>query len=113
MAQYKGVERRKYRRLNRPLAVNIIAVNNKKTLPKLDAEIGLNIAEGGMLLECSKRLPKKTRLKLKIILILDSKYKIIQTTAVVLWNKKTFKNTYYLVCKFTRLRHKDRITLKL
>lgn len=122
MARYKGIERRRHKRLNKLMAVNIIALNDKKTLPKFDAEIGLNIAEGGMLLECSKRLTGRSRLKLKILLTLDSsrktgsryagKYKVIRAPAIIVWNKKSFRNTYYLGCKFTRLKHKDRLILR-
>lgn len=112
MPLYTGSEKRRHKRMYKLMAVNIMGFDNKKTLPKLDAEVGQNISEGGILLECSKRLPKGTSLKLKIMLLFDSKYKIIQTFVRIIWNKKSFRKTYYLGCKFTRLKHKDRLLLR-
>jgi len=107
MAKHATSEKRKYPRIHSKVGLNIIACNGKKTTPKLDEEIGLNISVGGVLIECSKRLAKKTRLKLKIMLTSDSKFMIMQIPARIAWNKKTFRNTYYLGCKFTRLKPRD------
>jgi len=85
------------------VAVEIISCNGKKTLPKLDDEIGLNISDGGLLMECSKKLDKGTRLRLKIMLIYTSSYKIIELPAKIVWCKRSFCKTYYLGCKFTRI----------
>lgn len=112
MTRDKTIERRRHKRKSELVGVNIIGLNNKSIHPKLDEEVGLNVSEGGILLECLKRLPKQTHLKLKIMLILDSKYKIIQPPAKIIWNKKSFCNTYYLGCKFTKLRHNDRLLLR-
>ena len=112
MNEYTGPERRRHRRINKIVGVNIIQYDTKKTLPKLDAEVGQNVSEGGILLECSKRLTRGTYLKLKIMLFFDSKYKIIQTSARIVWNKRSFRKTYYLGCKFTRLSPKARLTLR-
>lgn len=111
MAAYRGTERRNHIRSNKKFGVNIIAYKGKSTLPKLDAEIGINIAVGGVLIECAKRLTKGSSLKLKIMLTFGSKYKIIRTTAKVSWNKKSFRNTYYHGCRFARLSPADKRTL--
>lgn len=112
MTGYKGPERRRHRRKTELIGVNIKGINHKKIQPKLNQEIGLNISEGGVLLECSKRLAKGSHLKLKVMLILDSKHKIIKAPSIVVWNKKSRQNTYYLGCKFTRLEHNDRTLLR-
>ncbi|NQT07322.1 MAG: PilZ domain-containing protein [Candidatus Omnitrophica bacterium] len=112
MPVHRGPNRRKYRRLIEAIGVNIISLNKKSTLPKLDEEVGLNIGEGGALLECSKNIKKGALLVLKIMLDLDFKYVVVEAPAKVVWTKKTSRKTYYLGCKFTRLKPKDRIALK-
>jgi len=112
MAKFKGPEYRKFKRITKRVALNIIACNGKKTLPKLNEEVGLNIALGGVLIECSKRLPKKTTLRLKIMPTFGPKLKIMKVPARVVWNARTPRGTYYLGCKFTRLNHRDKIILR-
>ncbi|MBL7068576.1 MAG: PilZ domain-containing protein [Candidatus Omnitrophica bacterium] len=105
------VPRRAEKRIKKRIGVNIVCYNKKVTKPKLDEEVGLNIALGGVLVECSKRLARGSLLTLKLMLTYDSKYKIILTPARVVWNKKSSRNTYYIGCKFTRLKAKDKETL--
>ena len=112
MANFKGAEYRKHMRITKRVALNIIAVNDKETLPKLDAEVGLNIAEGGILIECSKNLSKGARLKLKIMTTFGPTSKIITVPAKVAWKSRSRHDTYYFGCKFTRLNPKDRAVLK-
>jgi len=94
------------------VAAEIIACNDKKTLPKLDDEIGLNISDGGLLMECSKKLAMGTRLRLKIMLIFASSYKILEIPAKIVWCRKSFCKTYYLGCKFTRLTPETKRAIK-
>jgi len=103
--------RRAEKRFKKRIGVNIVCYKRKVTKPKLDEEVGLNIALGGVLIECSKKLDKGSLLTLKLMLTYDSKYKIIQTPARVVWSKKSSRNTYYLGCKFTRLKANDKKAL--
>lgn len=112
MVMYKGPERRRCARTTKISAINIIQCNDKPTLPKLDEEVCLNIAQGGMLVECSKRLLKGTRIKIKIMLALESGFKIIYASAKIVWTKRSFHGTYYLGCKFVRLKSQDKAALK-
>lgn len=108
MASRKGPELRAHQRTKKRIGVNIVYYNGRKTLPKLDEEVGLNIALGGMLIECSKRLIKNASLKLMIMLAFDSQYEILRIPAKVMWNRKSFRKTYFIGCKFLRLAPKDR-----
>ncbi len=112
MANYAGKERRRHRRIYRIIGTNIVRHNTKVYSPKLDEEIGLNISQGGVLLECEKRLAKNDRLKVKVILAFDSAYKTIQPCAKIVWAKRSFRNTYFLGCRFTNISQKDRSTLR-
>lgn len=111
MAKFRGSEKRGFKRLDRMIGVNIISCDNKNTEPKLDEEVGLNVSEGGILLECTKRIPKGTSVSLKIMLALDTGYRIVHTAARIAWNKKSFRHTYYHGCKFSRLKHDDKLLL--
>ena len=112
MAGRKGHKMRKDERTHVRIGVNIIGYNGRKTLPKLDEEVGLNISIGGMLIECSKKLVTGTSLKLKVMLTFNSSYKIILVPAKIMWVNKTSQGTYYLGCKFTRLKTQDKTILK-
>lgn len=111
MAKLSGAEKRRHVRIGRKIGVNIINCNGKKTIPKLDEEVGLNVSIGGVLIECSKRLARGTKIKLILMLTFDAKYKIIEVPAKVSWNKQSYRKTYYLGCKFQRLKPKDRNAL--
>lgn len=108
---YLDLDKRRYVRIPGRIGVNIVKYNRKKTGPKLDEEIGLNISIGGILIECSKKLSVKSILKLKIMFPFESKYTIISGAALVMWNKKSFRKTYYIGCKFDRLKEKDKFVL--
>jgi len=112
MVNYAGKERRKYRRIHRIVGTNIVRHNTREYLPKLDHEVGLNVSEGGVLLECEKRLAKNDRLKVKVMLAFDSVCKIVQPCAKIVWAKRSFRNTYFLGCRFTKISRKDRSTLR-
>ncbi len=104
MARYVNIERLRLRRKSEILGVNIIRCNNRKIKPKLDEEVGIHIAEKGILLECSKRLAVGTNLRLKIMLTFGYEFEVIKAPAKVIWLRKSFRNTYYLGCKFTKLK---------
>jgi len=112
MNAYTGIERRKHKRINKQIPLNITGFNNKKTLPKFDEEIALNISETGILIECSKPLPIATSLNLKIMLNLDSGYKTIETTSAIMWTKESHRKTYYFGCRFMELSEEDKTSLK-
>jgi len=112
MIRYKGRERRRYKRRGATIALNIIRCGRKKTLPKLDEEVGRNISESGILLECSKRISKGKSITLKIMLSHNHKFRIIQTAAKVKWCKESFRDTYYSGCQFMRMKPADRRAIK-
>ena len=111
MANLSVRERRKFVRIYRRIGVNIVGYNNKKTEPKLDEEVGHDISLGGILLECSKRIPVGSALRLKIMLTFDDSFRMIRSGARVVWNKRSFRDTYYLGCKFSRIDQKERAAL--
>lgn len=113
MRKIKTAERRKYKRIiNKTVGVNIIQHGSKKTLPKFNEEVGLNLSENGILIECSKGLAAGTNLRLIIMFLIDSKYNIIQTPAKIAWTKKTRRKTYLFGCRFMRLSQKQKSILK-
>ena len=104
---YHGPDRRRYKRIYKIFGVSIIEVGNKKTLPKFAEEMGLNLSEGGLLIECSENLVRGTHLRLRLMLNIDAKYVVIETAAKARWSKKSYRNTYFIGCKFTHLAAKD------
>lgn len=112
MAAYSGREKRKHRRIYKIIGTNIIRHNAKEYDPKLDEEVGLNISAGGILIECEKKLERQDKLKIKVMLTFDTVYKIIELNTEVVWIKKSFRNTYFIGCKLTKLSLKDRSILK-
>ena len=103
-------ERRKYRRLHKPFGVNIVSVGKKKTLPKLNHEVGLNISLGGILVKCAKLIKKNTVIGLKLMLVKDGVYRTLEARGRIAWHKLSFERptTYFMGIEFKRLSHKDK-----
>ncbi|MFC1590828.1 PilZ domain-containing protein [Candidatus Omnitrophota bacterium] len=98
-------EKRRYRRLNRPFGVNIVSVKKRRTLPKLDHEVGLNISLEGILIKCERILRKNTAVGLKMMLVKDGAYRTLETKGTVAWNKASpgKKATYLIGIHFRKL----------
>ncbi len=105
------LERRNFIRFNKAFGVNIIEVSGKKTLPKFDHEIGVNLSSAGALVKCERPIRNNSKIKLKIMLVRNGSYKTIETSAKAIWCEKSFDPKivcYYIGLGFTRLSRSDK-----
>jgi len=105
------LERRRFIRFNKTFGVNIIELNGKKTLPKFDHEIGVNLSSGGALIKCEKSIKAGSRARIKIMLVKNGTYKTIETGGRVIWCEKSFDPKivfYYIGLGFTRIQARDK-----
>ena len=83
MKRQRRPERRRSKRTTRIVGVNIIQVGKKKTLPKLDHEVGMNISPAGILVHSDKPLKHSQILQMKIVLTKDLPGGIIPNTPIM------------------------------
>jgi hypothetical protein len=108
------LERRRFIRFSKSFGVNIIALNDRETLPKLDHEVGVNLSLSGALIKCEKQIPENSKILMKLMLVRDRAYETICVKARVTWCMKfpDPKTTYYIGMKFLGLKTVDIARLK-
>lgn len=88
------VERRKVKRAERYFAVNIVSVDNKgkvlnfselRSHPKFCDETGLDISPKGLKIMCSKKLPKESKIQMKLLIPDDTGLNLIRVNGSVKW----------------------------
>ncbi len=99
--------------LNRQFGINIVSVNKKKSLPKFDHEVGVDLSMDGILIMCTKPLRAGTTLGLDIMLVRGNSYKNIKTTGKVKRCEvtQTRPRTYSIEAKFIHMPRDNRLKI--
>jgi len=111
----KTKERRRHKRINKTIALNITAVKTRKkneitTFPKIAHEVGLNLAEGGVLVECADSIPQNSQLSMTLLLPDTKPPEVISARGKIIWSKRTRRKNYtfhYYGIEFEEISKKD------
>lgn len=112
-------ERRKYQRVNRFFAINIVAVDtngrtirfdNHKASPKFYDESGMDFAPEGVKIICSKPLPREASIQMKILIPDAEGLNLIKANGTIKWVREVkgkFKKYFMIGVNFRKILPRD------
>ncbi len=113
-------ERRKFKRVGRYFAINIVACDmggkhlqfdNIKSNPKFYDESGLDFTPEGIKIMCSKPLPEESKIQMKMLIPDEESLNLIRANGTIKWFKQIkgkYKKYFIIGVHFRNLAQVDK-----